>query len=220
MGSLLFSPGSSGAQGFVCALQDSVSPALRKLWDKGFPWGSSGKESTSNAGDLGSIPRLGRSPGEGKGYPLQYSGLENSMDYTVHGVTKSHTWLSDFTFTLTWKMCNQIPLASKFKFPGGFSVPLLDPQVRKSVVGPRTFLTVQESLWYNCSAVCGSSAWQLYGGANGDLLREGLCHTLGDPGLQWTESLSPWQATADLCLCRRHANTQRQVWLRCDYTKA
>ena len=40
------------------------------------------------AGDLGSIPGLGRSPGEGKGYPLQYSGLENSKDYIVHGVAK------------------------------------------------------------------------------------------------------------------------------------
>ena len=47
---------------------------------KGFPCGSAGKESARNAGDLGSIPGLGRSPGEGKGYPLQYSGLENSMD--------------------------------------------------------------------------------------------------------------------------------------------
>ena len=46
----------------------------------GFPGGSAGKESASNAGDLGSILGLGRSPGEGKGYPLQYSGLENSMD--------------------------------------------------------------------------------------------------------------------------------------------
>ena len=46
----------------------------------GFPRGSAGKESTCNAGDLGSIAGLGRSPGEGKGYPLQYSGLENSMD--------------------------------------------------------------------------------------------------------------------------------------------
>ena len=46
-------------------------------------YGSAGKESTCNVGDLGSIPELGRSPGEGKGYPLQYSGLENSMDYTV-----------------------------------------------------------------------------------------------------------------------------------------
>ena len=47
-------------------------------------------------GDLGSIPGLGRSPGEGKGYPLQYSGLENSVDSTVHGVAKSRTQLSNF----------------------------------------------------------------------------------------------------------------------------
>ena len=55
----------------------------------GFPCGSAGKESACNAGDLGSIPGLGISPGEGKGYPLQYSGVENSMDCIVHGVTKS-----------------------------------------------------------------------------------------------------------------------------------
>ena len=56
-----------------------------------FPCGSVGKESTYYAGDLGLIPGLGRSPGERKGYPLQYSDLENSMDYIVHGVTKSRT---------------------------------------------------------------------------------------------------------------------------------
>ena len=55
-----------------------------------------GKEFACNVGDLGLIPGLGRSPGEGKGHPLQYSGLENSMDCVVHGVTKSWTWLSDF----------------------------------------------------------------------------------------------------------------------------
>ena len=49
----------------------------------GFPGGSSGKDSTCNAGDLGSVPGLGRSPGGGKGYPLQYSGLENPMDCEV-----------------------------------------------------------------------------------------------------------------------------------------
>ena len=63
---------------------------------RGFLWGSAGKESTSNAGDLGSIPRLGRSPGEGKGHWLQNSGLENSMDHIVHGVAKSWTWLNNF----------------------------------------------------------------------------------------------------------------------------
>ena len=60
--------------------------------------GSSGKESACKAGDLGSIPGLGGSPGEGKGYPLQYSGLENSVDCIVHGFTKSQTQLSDFHF--------------------------------------------------------------------------------------------------------------------------
>ena len=49
-------------------------------------------------GDLGSIPGLGRSPGEGNGYPLQYSGLENSIDCIVHGVAKNQTRLSDFDF--------------------------------------------------------------------------------------------------------------------------
>ena len=62
----------------------------------GFSCGSAGKESPRNEGDLGSNPGLGRSPGEGKGYPLQYSGLEISMDCLVHGVAKSQTRLSDF----------------------------------------------------------------------------------------------------------------------------
>ena len=64
----------------------------------GFPFGSVAKESACNAGDLVSIPGLGRSPEEGNGYPLQYSGLENSMDCIVHGVSKSRTRLSDFHF--------------------------------------------------------------------------------------------------------------------------
>ena len=65
----------------------------------GFLCGSAVKESACNAGDLGSIPGLGRSPGEGKGCPPQYSGLENSVNCIVHGVAKSWTWLSDFHFT-------------------------------------------------------------------------------------------------------------------------
>ena len=68
------------------------------LVNKGFPCGSVGKEFTCNVRDLGSIPGLGRSLGEGKGFSLQYSGLENSMDCIVHGVTKSQTRLSDFHF--------------------------------------------------------------------------------------------------------------------------
>ena len=65
--------------------------------DLPFPCGSAGKKSSCSAGDLGSIPELGRSPGEVKGYPLQYSGRENSMD-TIHGVTKSQTQLNNFHF--------------------------------------------------------------------------------------------------------------------------
>ena len=56
------------------------------------------KKSACNAGDMGSFPGLGRFPGEGKGHPLQYSGLENSMGCIAHGVTKSQTGLSDFYF--------------------------------------------------------------------------------------------------------------------------
>ena len=55
----------------------------------GFPGGSAGKDPSAVAGDLGLIPGLGGSPEEGKDYPLQYSDLENSMDYIVHGVAKS-----------------------------------------------------------------------------------------------------------------------------------
>ena len=70
------------------------------LWTPGFPGGSDGQESACNAGDVGLIPGLGRPPGEGNGYPLQYSFLENSMDRgawwaTVHRVTKSWTRLSN-----------------------------------------------------------------------------------------------------------------------------
>ena len=100
---LLLSPGSWCAQGFICALQESVSPVL-------------------------------------------------------------------------WKFCNQIPLAFKSNSME-FSVLLPHPQVWKSVVGSRTFVTVRELLWYNCSAVCGPSAQWLNDGDNGNLLQEDLCYT-------------------------------------------
>ena len=68
------------------------------------PCGLAGEESACNMGDLGSIPGLGRFPGEGKGYPLQYSGLENSMDCIIHGVTKSWTQLNNFhIYSASWK---------------------------------------------------------------------------------------------------------------------
>ena len=73
------------------------------LIDEGFPGGSGGKASAFYVGDVGSIPGLGRSPGEGNGNPLQFSCLEIFMDagawkVTVHEVAKSQTQLSDFTF--------------------------------------------------------------------------------------------------------------------------
>ena len=73
----------------------------------GFPCGSAGEEAACKAEDLGSIPGLGRSPEEGKGYPLQCSGLENSIDCIVHGVAKSRTQLSDFCLST---ICNQLCL--------------------------------------------------------------------------------------------------------------
>ena len=86
---------------YIC---DSVSFLFYSLvcFQLGFPGGSEVKASACNAGDLGSIPGSGRSPGEGNGNPLQYSCLENPMDggawwATIHGVAKSRTRLSDFT---------------------------------------------------------------------------------------------------------------------------
>ena len=81
----------------------------------GWPSGSEVKASARNAGDLGSIPGSGRSPGEGNGNPLQYSRLENPMDRgawwaTVHGVAKSRTRLSDFTFTFS-----KVPSLNEYK---------------------------------------------------------------------------------------------------------
>ena len=74
---------------------DNLWGGMRK---RDFPCDSAGKESACNEGDLGSIPGLVRSPGEEIGYPLQYSGLENSMNCIVHGVTKSRSQLNDFHF--------------------------------------------------------------------------------------------------------------------------
>ena len=68
--------------------------------DLSLPGDSEGEESTCHAGELGSVPGFARSPGEGDSYALQYSGLGNSTDCRVHGVTKSRTHVSDFQFPL------------------------------------------------------------------------------------------------------------------------
>ena len=83
-----------------CFIIGLINSELQKY--VGFPWGSVGKESACNVGDLSLTSALGRFLGEGIGYPLHYSGLENPMDCIVHGVTNSWTWLSDFHFT---KVC-------------------------------------------------------------------------------------------------------------------
>ena len=115
-----------------------------------FLCGSAGKESACNVGDLCLILGLGRYPGEGKGYPLQYSGLEDSMDYIVHGVTKSWTGLSAFHFHILAVVNNAafnmgvsvgISLSSNFTYFGYGDIPrmeLLDVQsfYFKFFVGP------------------------------------------------------------------------------------
>ena len=88
--------------GKICQRRDRIPTPVFL----GFPCGSAGKESTCNARDLGSIPGLGRSPGEGKGYQLQYSGLKNSMDCIVHGGHKE----SDTTKWLSLSLYTYIPL--------------------------------------------------------------------------------------------------------------
>ena len=102
----------------------------------GFPCVSTGKESACNVGDLGSIPELERSPGEGKGYPLQYCGLENSMDCIVHGVAKSWTRLSDFHFHL----------GVRWGFPGGSEVKNL-PVIAGEHRRRRFDRWVEKTLW-------------------------------------------------------------------------
>ena len=101
-------------------------PAL--LCVMSFPDSSVGKGFACNAGDLGLIPRLGRSPGEGKGYSLWYSWLENSMDSIVHGVTKSWTQLSDFHLHLLCDRkenhhCELLQRWCWFQVLVGFAVP-------------------------------------------------------------------------------------------------
>ena len=104
---------SSGGQSIGASTSALALPMNIQGWFPlgDFPCGSAGKESICNVGDLGSVPELGRSPGEGKGYTLQYSGLENSMGCIVYGVSKSWTRLSDFHFPL--RLIDLVSLLSK-----------------------------------------------------------------------------------------------------------
>ena len=102
------SPSQSYSLSLIAQLVKNL-PAMQETMFLGFPCGSAGKESAHNAGDLGSIPGLGRSPGGRHGNPLQYSCPESPMDReawwaTVHGPAKSWTQLSDLTFTFPDKL--------------------------------------------------------------------------------------------------------------------
>ena len=94
-------------------------------------WCSNSKASTCNVGDPGSVPELGRSPGEGNGNPLQYSCLENPMEggachVIVHGVAKSRTRLSNFTF---WLLCLELFFSMRFSQKCPTSLRSLDQQI-------------------------------------------------------------------------------------------
>ena len=109
-------------------MSDNNSRFAGTLHKDGFPGDSTGKESICNAGDLGSNPGFGRSLEEENSYPLQYAGLENSMDCIVHGVAKSQTRLSDFHFLHRSPMSpsnshdqNELVLSSKPPPPLAFS---------------------------------------------------------------------------------------------------
>ena len=139
----------------------------------GFPDGSDGKASVCNAGHLGSIPGSGRSPGEGNGNPLQYSCLENPMDgrawwATVHGVAKSGTRLSDFTFT---------------------SLTCLVPEAGANVLNHKTTLPIRMliSPLRECFRELSSvNIWKILSPMNGSQQALNTCHSgsslLGDTG--------------------------------------
>ena len=105
-----------------------------------------------------------------------------------------------------WKFYNQIPLASKVKFPGISQSPCQIPRLRNLLWILELSLTVQELVWYNCSEICGLSVQGLYGGANGNLLQEGLCPRLHVPGLLQLEAVCLWQAA-----CPRSAAARSTV---------
>ena len=150
-------------------------------WERGLPCDSAGKESACNTGDLCSIPGLGISPGEWKGYPLQYAGLENSMDCEVQGVTKSQTGLSNLHFhfyTLT-KLCYTEALEWSSLVPGSKAKSSLE------ITNPTSF-TVSYHLLANllqwCPTLCGPMDYSLPGPSVHGIFQARI--------LEWTAGLS------------------------------
>ena len=123
-------------------------------------------------------------------------------------------------FPSLWKFCNQIPLAFKVKFCGGSQALCRILRLRNLLWA----LEVWELLWYNYLPVCGSSAWWLYGGANGKLLQEDLCHMLHLPSSLQPDPQSPWQVTATFSSTRdtqtlrlRFGSASLHSQLLCDF---
>ena len=125
---------------------------------KGFPSGSDGRVSVSNAGDPDSIPGLGRSPGEGNGSPLQYSCRENPMDRgawwaTVHGVAESLTRLSNFTFTFKeLKWASQVALVVK-------NLPSNAGDIKDSGLSPESGRSLEEGMATHRSILAWRIPW-------------------------------------------------------------
>ena len=198
MGSVLLSPGSWCAQAFACALQETVSPVLWQLFSTLCDSMDCSLPGSSVHGIFQAIviEWIAISFPRGSSWPRDRTRVSHIVDRCL-------------TIWATREVPSHIPLAFKVKFPGVSQSLCHISQVGKSVVGPRAFAAVQELLWYNCSPLCGSPAWYLYGWANDDLLQKDFCHTPHLPDLPQPEPLSSQQATTGLCLLRRHSNTER-----------
>ena len=161
----------------------------------GFPGSSAGKESTCNAGELGLIPGLGRSPGEGTSYPLQYSGLEDSMDCIVHRVAKIRSRLSNFHFTSICKsgllsrdklfLSSNVSFVSQYSLPWAFQVALV---VKNMLANARDII--------NTNSFLGSARFP--GEGHGNLLQYSFLKNPVDRGawqaiVRWSQRVSQTQ---------------------------
>ena len=149
------------------------------------PWDSPGKNTGVGCHFLLQCMKVKSESGVAQSCPTLHDPMDcGPPGSSVYGIFQARVleWRA-----IAFSKSNPTGLQNQILFQ--FSVPLLDPQVGKSGVGSRTFATVRELLWYNCSPVCGLSA----------MVELTQCL----PGLLQPESLCPWQATADLCLCRR-----------------
>ena len=197
----------------------SCVPFLLFTWGQTmvcFPCDSAGKVSACNAGDLGSILQLGRYPGERKGYPLQYSGLENSMEYTVHGVAKGQTWLSDFHITSNYGILMKI-MATSFKRSHACTATLSAPSLaaghRWPMPLPETPGHLEASLGQSIvgSLLLPPGSWCAQGSvcAHQEFISQS-CVSSGSSMVG--KPLPLWQSTADPYLHRRHSQFSLRLY--------